>query len=52
MHLNAIKAHSSTPKNQQLSSGIGNYRTSGGLQLVAPGSVHGQRFGNKLNNMT
>ena len=48
LNFNAIKGHSSTPKNQNLANGIGNFRpnATGGLQLVNPNGIPGQRFGN------
>lgn len=51
-NLNAIKGHSSTPKNQNLTNGIGSFRPSGGgLHLINHGAGP-QRFGNQMKNMT
>ena len=51
-NLNAIKGHSSTPKNQNLTNGIGSFRPSGGgLHLINHGPGP-QRFGNQMKNMT
>jgi hypothetical protein len=49
-NLNAIKGHSQTPKNQNLSSGIGSFRPgAGGIHL---GNHGGQRMGHQMKNMT
>ena len=42
-----MKGHSSTPKNQNLTNGIGSFRPSGGGY-----SHHGQRMGHQMKNMT
>ena len=48
--MNAIKGHSQTPKNQNLSSGIGSFRPgAGGIHL---GNHGGQRMGHQMKNMT